>query len=134
MKTLVIMRGISGAGKSTRAKEIAGVLGVICSADDYFVGEDGIYRFKPESIRYAHWQCEENVVLAMINQTELIVVDNTNTKKWEYKNYLHMAAMYSYEVKIEMVGNLTDVDLYFNRNTHGVPIESIKKMAARFEL
>ena len=43
-KTLYILRGIPGSGKTTHAKRLAGTNGVIISADDYFM-RDGEYCF-----------------------------------------------------------------------------------------
>src|SRR3990167_9157499 len=134
MNQLIILKGLPGSGKSTKAKELAGEFGLICSADNFFVGKDGVYSFKRENILDAHRQCKDDVVRAMINQTELIIVDNTNTMRWEYQFYLDKAVQYQYNTRIEMVGNLTDVYLYFSRNIHGVPLEVVKKMAARFQL
>ena len=43
------MRGLPGSGKSTKAKKIAGDVGVIFSTDDFFM-VDGQYKFDPKMI------------------------------------------------------------------------------------
>ena len=47
-RVIFIMRGLPGSGKSTLVKSITEVFNdqipVICSADHYFIDENGIYR------------------------------------------------------------------------------------------
>ena|SRR3990167_5952899 len=147
MNQLIILKGLPGSGKSSRAKQIIeddfndqlrnnGIghgAGIICSADQYFE-RSGTYQFDPKLLSAAHNWCKNKTYNALSLGRELVVVDNTNTQKWEYQPYLEWAEEFGYEVKIEMVGNLTDVYLYFSRNIHGVPLEVIKKMATRFQL
>lgn len=133
MKKLIIMRGIVGAGKSTKAKELANGYGVICSADNFFL-KNGEYVFNPRFLKNAHDACKDKAAHYMKAKTDLVIIDNTNTQKWEYQPYLDMAKEFGYEVEIVMVGNLTDIDLYSSRNVHGVSKEVIERMARRFEL
>ena len=132
MKELIILRGLPGSGKSTRAKELATDESIICSADDFFI-HNGIYRFDANRLHEAHETCFAKAKQAMILNTQTIIIDNTNTQKWEYQKYLDLAYMYGYEVDIEMIGNLTDIEIYHKRNTHNVPKEAIERMAKRFE-
>jgi len=136
---LVIMRGVSGSDKSTRAKEIHDNAGnydtaVICSADEYFM-QDGTYQFDPRLLGQAHAWCRGRASAAMELCADLVIIDNTNTQAWEYETYLSLAARYDYEVEYEVVGQLDDesLELYASRNTHGVPLEVIRKQAQRFE-
>jgi predicted kinase len=66
---------------------------------------------------------------------DLILVDNTNTQKWEYQPYLDMAYAFKYDTEEIIVGSLDDDSLleYAERNEHGVPLEAIQRMANRFE-
>jgi tRNA uridine 5-carbamoylmethylation protein Kti12 len=139
MKKLIILRGLSGSGKSTKARELLreavdeGLEVTICSADNYFIGPDDIYRFDPFNIGKAHLKCKEEVGASMEFEDDLIILDNTNTQKWEYEPYLNLASIYDYEVEIQMIGNLTDTEMYWKRNTHNVPRNVIERMAQRFE-
>lgn len=136
MKLLVILRGVSGSGKSTRAKLLAGSVenSIICSADDWFV-VDGVYRFDPKALKTAHTHCLLTAEWAMKRSYNQIIIDNTNTKQWEFKPYLDLAVQYEYEVKIETVGSLYPVALqmYASRNIHGLTLEQIQRQAERFE-
>lgn len=151
-----ILRGVSGSGKSKRAKQLikewvaarpwAGIPGdiglvlerttIICSADQFFVNPDsGKYEFDAKKLSLAHARCKTRAETAMELGVGLVIIDNTHTRHWEYKPYVELAERFGYEVKIEMVGQLDDSNLkvYANRNSHGVPLEAVRKMAARFE-
>ena len=84
VKRAVIMRGLPGSGKSTLAKEIASGSKsfVICSADDFFM-KDGEYVFNPKLLWKAHEICIKKFEANLKKETEIVILDNTNTKKWE---------------------------------------------------
>jgi len=141
MKRLYIIRGLPGSGKSHAVKEIVdqarnyyqqGV--VVCSADDFFM-VNGEYQFNPMKIAQAHMHCQVKALNAMAEGTELVIIDNTNTQKWEFKLYEEMADIFDYQVGYKMIGTLdsASVQLYAERNIHGVPLEAIQRMAERFE-
>jgi NEDD4-binding protein 2 len=98
-KKLIIMRGISGSGKSTVAREI-GKNGVILSTDDYFM-KDGIYNFDPNLLGLNHKLNQEETEKNMQMDVSPIVIDNTNSKMWEMKPYVLLADKYGYEVSIQ---------------------------------
>lgn len=140
MKKLIIMRGVSGSGKSTRTKELIEELNPssnhVCSADNFFVTRPhGEYKFDPKQLGQAHAWCRGNASAAMSLGTELVVIDNTNTQKREFQAYLDMASDMGYETEEVVVGEFSEAALqkYFERNAHGVPLVAIKRMAARFE-
>lgn len=135
---LVIMRGVSGSGKSTKAQEIIKAFGgksVCCSADHYFINKQGKYVFNPKKLGAAHGQCKARAKEAMGRGVPLVVLDNTNTQRWEFQPYIDMADEYGYEVEIIRVGDFdpASLELYAKRNSHGVPLEAIKRMASRWE-
>ena len=140
MKKLIVLRGIPGCGKSTVAEDVAneyvemGYTADICSADYFFEDENGQYKFDGSMLNQAHYQSRDDADDAMSAGINLVIIDNTNTQKREYQPYIDMANEYGYDVVIQMVGNLTDIELYASRNTHGVPKEVIERMAKRFEL
>ena len=139
-----IMRGLPGSGKSTKVKELLEEFrdtnpngsAIVCSADDFFISaEDGEYHFDPSKIGQAHAWCKGQAYAAMKLGADLVVIDNTNTQRWEYEIYEQMALSRGYDVQHVRVGGLSDDDilLYADRNTHGVPLEAIQRMAKRFE-
>ena len=128
---LVILRGLPGSGKSTVAR---GLSGVVCSADDYFVWPDGVYRFDPSLISAAHAACYKKAAFEMASGFNNVVLDNTNTQFWEFDPYIQLAEKHGYSVRIHNVfdGGLSDSELA-DRNQHGVPVEAIARMRARWE-
>ena len=145
MKKLIILRGVSGSGKSTKAVELTSELrdvypdslSIICSADMFFINRtSGEYEFDAQKLGHAHLWCKTRAETAMVLGAELIIIDNTNTQKWEFKDYIDMAKLYGYESSQEVCGDINDEYLivYADRNKHGVPLSVIKKQAARFEV
>lgn len=140
MKKMILMRGIPGSGKSTRASEIVKERGgVICSTDNYFIDCSGRYNFNPARIGAAHAWNRQMVRAQCDLGKETIIVDNTNTTEHEMRPYKEMAGYYGYEVEEIVVGRESlidgDVDAYVAmchaRCTHNVPLDTIKKMANR---
>jgi len=132
--TMTIMRGLPGSGKSTKAKKIAAETGaIIVSADNFFVGHDGVYRFEPSRIGDAHASCYEGAVNA-VTRGNSVIVDNTNTQKWEFQKYVELSIATGMVINIVTVydGGLSDEALA-RRNTHDVPVEAIARMRARWE-
>lgn len=130
MKTLYIVRGIPGSGKSTFAKSLGGTH---FEADMFFI-KDGEYKFDMSKIKDAHKWCQDSVNTAMIfNHTsglnETIVVSNTFTQEWEMKPYFEMAEQYDYRVFSIVVENR-----HGGLNDHGVPEDKIEQMKNRFEI
>lgn len=132
-KTLIILRGCSGAGKSTMAKALtaANPNAVICSTDSFFLDNTGKYVFDPSKLGVNHKKCQDKADSHMSAGTPLVVIDNTNTTRWEMKPYVDMAAKYGYTVQYVTVS--CDIELCIKRNVHQVPAEAIRRMAARFE-
>lgn len=144
MQRITIMRGVSGSGKTTKARELMeefleqhpGGTVHICSADEFFINaKTGKYEFDGKKLGQAHAWCKGRAYAAMALGADLVIVDNTNTQKWEYQPYLDMAYLFKYETDECVVGEFDDDSLleYAQRNSHGVPLEAILKMADRFE-
>jgi NEDD4-binding protein 2 len=94
---MVVMRGVSGSGKSTRAKEL-GRGGIVLSSDDFF-GPG--YAFDKDKVPEAHVWNQQRAVEAMQAGISPIVVDNTNTQAWEMRPYVEAAEGFGYRVQIE---------------------------------
>lgn len=136
---LVIMRGIPGSGKSTKAKILVGE-GVIHSTDD-LIESTGDYRLFFEEMKKSgdfvnlsrmHSKNLFNARKSMDEGVSPIVIDNTNLKANEAKAYVKHALLLGYDdnnIQIVDVGDggLTAEGLAA-RNTHGVPLDKIETM------
>lgn len=135
MKTLFLIRGVPGSGKSTFARLIWNEYAVV-EADQYFVDkETGEYKFDGSKIKDAHAWCQNEVEIRMgDNQVNPqyypeIAVSNTFTQEWEMKPYYDMAERYGYKVFSIIVENR-----HGGKNEHGVPEEKLEIMKNRFEV
>lgn len=134
MGTLILMRGYPGSGKSYLAKEKQGELGKICSADDFFM-VGGEYQWKPHLLKDAHAQCREKAQSYMQDGAKLVIIDNTNMTYADMKPYIDMADQYGYTIEFAYPSQVWSWDVVecAVRNVHKVPLESIQKMAARYQ-
>lgn len=139
MKRAVIMIGISGAGKSTRVRELTEGLSeedyAIHSTDSYHFIDDE-YVFQPKKLGYFHKLNQEAFADSLSKGTLLVICDNTNLTNKERKPYVEWAEAYGYEVQYEIVGEFTETfaKVCANRNAHGVPLKAILRMVNRAQL
>ena len=124
MKTLILLRGLPGSGKSTFAKTLGGIH---IEADHYFM-KDGEYKFDASKLKQAHEHCRTSTEGWMIEGYN-IVISNTFTQEWEMYAYYGLAEKYGYRVHSVIVENRHD-----GINVHGCPAEKVKEMKNRFEI
>ncbi len=131
MNKLILMRGLSGSGKSTKAESFGGK---VFSTDDFFM-VDGEYQFDFSVIAQAHQWNELRTFNAMENGTPVVVVDNTNTQFWQMKSYVKKAIELGYEIEFALPETpwAWDVAELTKRKSHGVPEEVISKTLYWFE-
>ena len=124
MRTLYLIRGLPGSGKTTLAKRLTDQ---VFEADQFFEQPDGTYQFDRESIGRAHASCQWNTETAMFAKVPIIAVSNTFTQHWEMQPYIDLATLHGYTVQeITMSGPLRP-------NVHNVPDEAIARMRDRWE-
>jgi predicted kinase len=138
---LIVMRGIPGAGKSTKAKSLVGQ-GKIHSTDDV-IEAGGDYReffakmiasgdFSPLS--KVHSQNLKDAIESMKAGVTPVIIDNTNIKHNEPKDYVKAALELGFtdnNIKFVDVGTAgLEATQLAARNTHGVPLEKIEAMIA----
>jgi len=136
MKKLILMRGVPGSGKSTLAKQLAKQAAntKIYSTDDLFM-IDGVYRFNPSKLGKFHKENQSRAEAAMSKGVELVIIDNTNTTLWEMTPYIKSAKKFGYEIEcvIPQTEWAFDAEVCFEKNSHGVPLDAIKRMIERFQ-
>ena len=126
-KSLIIIRGIPGAGKTSFAKMLG--TKAICTADDYHTSRDGVYNWKPENISKAHFWCQKKCMRFMQIGVEKVVVANTSTTEEEMTPYFVMAKVFGYKVFSVIIENRHE-----GKDNHDVPEATIEKMKNRFSV
>ena len=133
-KQVIIMRGLSGSGKSTFVKNKYPDA-AICSADNFFYDEEGNYNFDRFKIGEAHSQCQLDFATLVHAGHPLVVVDNTNSQQWEYRIYELFAKLQGYDVTIveKVCNNKGMLEKFIKRGVHGAPRDRIENMYSRWE-
>lgn len=130
MRKLILIRGLPGSGKSTLAEQMAKAMGAFhFEADQYFIDENGEYKFDAGDLGKAHAFCLRRTDLAMERKDHDIIVSNTFTQQWEMDAYFGLAVAHNYQVVTLIVENR-----HGSKSVHNVPTESIAKMKKRFEV
>ena len=141
-QVLIVMRGIPGSGKSTKAKELAGSNGVIHSTDDVIESQGNYNEFFKQMIASkdftplsrAHSTNLKNLFKSLKDGLSPVILDNTNIKQNEAKAAVKAAlelGLSDNSIKFVDIGTggLSAQELS-KRNTHGVPLDKIEAMIA----
>eukprot|EP00111_Clytia_hemisphaerica_P013144 TCONS_00038582-protein len=140
-KKMIILRGLPGSGKSEIAKKL--MQGhqscKTFSADGYFteqaVALNTDYKFVGKEIDAAHKYCRDRVIEAIQNGTEVVIIDNTHSQRWEYRIYERLAILCGFKshvVEIECSNDSTRQD-FQKRCIHHVTDHVHKEMYTRWE-
>ena len=137
---LIIMRGIPGSGKSTKANGLVGE-GIIHSTDTLIEELTGDYvGYFTKMAESGDWSehgkmHQRNFLKARRSMSEGIspvIIDNTNIKVSEPKKYIEAALNMGFNesnIKFVDVGDgRQTIEVLAERNTHGVPLKTIKRM------
>ena len=129
-KTLFIVRGHPGSGKTTLGLMIAPC--ATYSADDWFemqahmLGKKYKEVWSPAKLETAHDWCKQSTQTAMAIGASRVAVCNTFVKMEQVEPYIELAEQYGYQVSILRCEN--DFD-----NVHDVPKQTVQKMKLEME-
>lgn len=137
---VVILRGGSGAGKSTWIrKNIPSEDSAIFSTDSFFIEGDGTYNFDITKLSEYHAQCLAGFINICSGEVShlsregrlvgTVVVDNTNTSIAEFAPYAAVALAYGHDLRI--VTFVYDPVAAYRRNKHGTPLDACMRQHAR---
>ena len=125
--SIVLLRGISGSGKSTLSNRLITLLGADkvshCSADDYFIDENGDYHFDASKLPKAHKACIACLENALLTPSiRVIIVDNTHTRLWHMSNAEELAVKYGARIFVVeiVVPDQAHFSLCYQRQRHNV--------------
>jgi hypothetical protein len=142
MKKRVYMRiGLPGAGKSSGLEPLRAACGMsglsleIHSTDEFFVDSWGKYQFDFRKLAEYHELNKAAFTRSLETGKDVVVVDNTNLRRVHREAYRDLADEFDYDVIYQVVGSFGPKAcmVYANRNTHGVPLGTIVRMAQQFE-
>lgn len=126
-----ILCGISGSGKSTYIENNFSDA-VVCSADHFFLTQEGDYLFDPRKLPLAHGACLQkfvSMVQVAPEEDGTLVVDNTNTTVSEVAPYAALALAYGHDLEVIIIQ--CDPERAQRRNTHGVPQQAVMGQHSR---
>lgn len=150
-KTLFIVRGVPGSGKSSmittliqNSLTIAGQKNKVkvYSTDNYFVDPDtGEYNFDFNKLKENHQKCFDSCKKSMELNIPFIFLDNTNIKEAHIKPYRDIANINGYTImeiypndmfELLVMDDPIEIErmlcLFAKRNKHGVDKNTIKRM------
>lgn len=140
-QVLIVMRGIPGAGKSTRAEKLVGE-GVIHSTDTLIEATGDYAGHFARMVESGNWSAHGkmhhqnflNAKADMLEGKTPVIIDNTNIKANEAKKYVKTALEMGYaneNIKFVDVGDGGLLaEALAKRNTHNVGLDTIKRMMA----
>lgn len=134
MRKLIIIRGVSGSGKTTFAEMLVkafraqDLLAVNYEADDFFYDEEGTYNFVPSLLAEAHDWCKNCVEVAMQGDVNVVIVSNTATSNWEFEGYIKLAEKYGYTIDC-----LVKENRHEGVSVHDVPHAVLERQKIRLE-
>lgn len=135
MKKVIFLSGVPGSGKSTLANKLAkkaqddGLIVTILSTDNFFIVNNN-YNWLGEFISEGHKWCQGLFYRELYLGTNVIIVDNTNLEEWQFYPYVDSLIKHGYEFEIQTPKTAwrNDPEKLAEKNTHGVPISTIKSM------
>lgn len=141
MKRLILTRGVPGSGKSYLADQLSrhyqaeGLHVATISSDDHLQSREGEYLWEGKMLFHSHKLVQLKLQLLLSQECPVIIIDNTHTRWSEIAEKAEMALRCGYDVifKEPETSWKYDAQQCFERNKHGVPLESIQKMFERFE-
>ena len=127
-RNLIILKAVSGAGKTTFCDLIKGPK-VVCCADDYFYDIYGNYNFDATKLGHAHAHCRDTFDDAVESiEVENIIIANTNTKPADYAYYVNQATKAGFVITFVVLEKRHE-----NENVHNVPLQVLERQAANIK-
>lgn len=131
-KTLILIRGLPGSGKTTLATVLAQSETIkypICSEDDYYRDENGVYNWSSEKEIIAKRKCLEETIRFMELGCAKVFVTNVFLSHEDIDPYLQIAKDLKYQCHVLIAQNT-----HGNTSIHNVKPEDFAEMKRQFEI
>jgi len=114
---------------------VDGLGGMILTVDDFFLSDQGQFILNPMLLPRAHAWNLERAIQAVKLGIYPIIIDTTNSQKWEAKPYLELAIQFHYEFKVLETKNpwAKHPEQLARKSPHGTPLYVIQNMLNRWE-
>jgi len=130
-KTLYIIRGLPGSGKKylvAHLEEFNETEFSICDRNKYFI-DNGEFNFKGSELSHADQSARMKFLHSIEKGIRNIYVINYFNKLWMYEEYIQIAQMFNYNVKILEIPCSDETYLHYftKRSIYNTPINKSKK-------
>jgi len=126
MIKIILIRGLPGSGKTTRAKALMGGAGSLVHLEsDAWFEQNGAYNFNPYELTNSHQWCVSSSEMAL-RSGKSVIVSNVFASIAECAPYFVLKQKYDCSITV-----ITCLDAY--GSMHNVPQEKIEAMRARFQ-
>ncbi|KAI5636254.1 AAA domain-containing protein [Phthorimaea operculella] len=142
-RILILMRGLSGSGKTYLARQIVDILigptpvnynTHIFSTDDFFMVR-GQYQFQQYRLGEAHDWNQNRVREALRRGLSPVIVDNTNIEIWEMEPYVREGVRNGYIIEVVEPNTpwARKAHQLLKKTAHMVPMSTIKRKLESYQ-
>lgn len=142
-RTLVLMRGLPGSGKSFLARKIVDAIyhtknkhynTHIFSTDDYFM-RSNVYVYDKSRLQDAHEWNQKRASEAMTAGVSPVIIDNTNIEFWEMEFYVVKGVKNGYIIEVVEPNTpwAKKANQLCKKTSHNVPVALIRKKLENFQ-
>ena len=130
MKEVIIVRGVSGSGKSTFAKLLASAHnGKIVENDKFAYNDQGEYDWKAEDLHKYFYKAKKEFEKHVDNEEPMIIVSNVSVTWKSIKGFFKYAKEHGYKVTSLVLENRNETT-----NIHDVPDDVLEGLRENFEI
>ena len=92
-------------------------------------------RFNKDRLSDAHEACQQKAKAACTRGCPVVIIDNTNVKMWEMRNYTNLASEHNYTVVAVEPKTpwRKNPEQLAKRNKHGVPVDVLRKKVQSYD-
>lgn len=131
-KTIYIMRGLPGSGKTTWIHNF-----MLTNNKPYYIcSYKNFYNEKnPRDLPKSYNLCFKIFMEYLYQNKDNIFIDNPNIEKWEYINYVNLGKLYNYHIKIIEIEcpGINYVGVFKDRCKNIITLKKMESLFQRWE-